>query len=234
MNKGLSLLTSSLIISTTSLLFMPLPATAADRDNLRGARYCEIIVSQSIPNFAVYNTIGLNDCPAKVWNKISASDVKKATGSTFVHLNGPRYWVIDGFKHSNLVNPTPKTINGLAMREAGVLHLSMRDLLKPNKPYQLRDVQRHTTWVYQAGKPVYELIAPNGSVYVMQSYSVQKKPQTEASLAQLGSKLNLPAGWKFKTGTLSKQSTIQAIDNQAEVVQDDLLNTYQKAPHDLL
>lgn len=232
MYKGLSLLTRSLLFST--LTFVPFLASAGEQSNLRGQRYCELIVSKSIPTFAVYNTIGLNDCPAKFWNKITNSDVKKATGSSFVHLNGPRYWIIDGFVHSNLISKTLTNVNGLNFREAGVLHLSMRDLLKPNRPYQSRNVHRHTTWVYEAGKPVYELVAPNGDVYVMQSYSVQKTNQTQASLAKLASKLHLPAGWSFKTGLLNKTTNIKAINNEAIVVQDDFLNTYQKATHDLL
>lgn len=89
-------------------------------------------------------------------------------------------------------------------------------------------------WIYDAGKPVYELIDPKGNVFVMQSYSVQKEPQTEQSLTQLGSKLKLPTQWRFKTGILKKAGTVQAIDNMAVVVQDDFLNTYQKATHDLL
>lgn len=209
-------------------------AQAASNSNLRGARYCEIIASKTIPHFAVYNTIGLNDCPEDVWSKISPRQVKKEIGSTFVHLNGPRYWVIDGFEHSNLVSPTVKDISGLKMREAGVLHLSMRDMLKPNKAYQTRDVNRQTTWVYQAGKPVYELIDPQGTVYVMQSYSVQRTAQTPESLAELGAKLQLPAGWKFKTGVLSQTQNLQAVDGMAIVVQDDFLNTYQKAAKDFL
>lgn len=231
MFKGLNTMMVSALCAGACISFA---THAADRSNLRGERYCEIIVSKSVPTFAVYNTIGLNQCPDDAWKKVSTHEVKKITGSTFVHLNGPRYWVIDGFSHSNLVSPTVVQFNGIGMREAGVLHLKMRDLLKPNRPYQTRDVNRKTTWVYNAGKPVFELIDPQGSVYIMQSYSVQRGQQSEKSLEQLGSKLKLPAGWKFKTGVLSKNISVQAIDGTAVVVQDDLLNTYQKAPHDFL
>ncbi|WP_131780444.1 hypothetical protein [Legionella bozemanae] len=215
------------------LLITPTFSAVAQKSNLRGMRYCEIIFSKSISNYAVYNTIGLNDCPQNMWNKITANDVKKETGAAHVHLNGPRYWTIDGIQNSELVSPNIKTFNGLAMREAGVLHIRLKDLLL-GSPYKPRDVARKTTWIYDAGKPVYELIDPKGNVFVMQSYSVQKEPQTEQSLTQLGLKLKLPAQWRFKTGILKKAGTVQAIDNMAVVVQDDFLNTYQKATHDLL
>lgn len=219
----------SLFLST-----MPISSQAAERMNIRGQRYCEIIVSQSLTNYAVYNTWGLNKCPSALWNKITVDGVKQETGASFVKLNGPRHWVIDGFKKTALINPTIKTLSGLPMREAGILHFSVFDLLKPNTPYQERNVNRQTTWIYEAGRPVYELINPKGNVFVMQSFSVQEKPQTEASLAQLGGKLTLPAGWKFKTGILKRSESLEAINNQAVVAQDNFANTYQMATHDFL
>lgn len=215
------------------LFFAPLLSYGAETSNMRGKRYCEIILTKTISSYAVYNTWGLNDCPEQLWSKVSISAVKKETGSSFVHLNGPRYWVIDGFKNTSLINPAIKTISGIPMREAGILHLSLMDLFK-NKPYQSHVVDRKTTWVYQADKPVFELIDPNGQVFVMQSYSVQKYPQTMDNLKQLGDKLQLPKGWKFKTGVLNKLETIEAVNNKAVVVQDNFLNTYQKASYDFL
>lgn len=231
MVKGL---TKVLIFGFGAGALVSFAAQAAEKTNLRNLRYCEVIASKSVPNFALYNTMGLNDCPANTWKKISNHHAKKATGSTFVHLNGPRYWVVDSFTQSTSGKSRVLSVNGLSMYEAGDLHMRMRDLLKPNKSYQARDVNRRTTWVYQAGKPVYELIDPQGTVYIMQSYSVQRSAQSEKSLGQLGAKLKLPNGWKFKTGLLKKTQSLGAIDGMAIVVQDEYLNTYQKAGRDFL
>ena len=38
------------------------------------------------------------------------------------------------------------------MRIAGILKLPLEDMLKPPKPYQPLTVERHTTWVYLAGR----------------------------------------------------------------------------------
>lgn len=217
-----------------ALLTIPTLSFAGQKSHLRGQRYCEIILAKNTTDYAVYNTIGLNKCPEKLWDKITPKDVKKETGSAHVHLNGPRYWVIDGLENSALVNPTVKTFNGLAMREAGVLHVSLLELFKADAPYKQHQVARKTIWTYKAGKPVYELIDPKGNVYVMQSYSIQKMPQTEQSLAELASKLKLPKKWQFKTGVLKKSDTVAATNNMAVVVQDNFLNTYQQATHDLL
>ena len=216
------------------LLTLPMISQATQNTHLRGQRYCEIIFAKTLSTYAVYNTWGLNDCPEKVWRNITTAEVKKETNTSLVHLNGPRYWVFDGFQHSSLINPAIRTIAGLKVREAGVLHLSPLDLLKSGTYYQERKVARNTTWIYQLNKPVYELIDPKGQVFIMQSYSTQKYPQTQKSLALLGTTLKLPAGWQFKTGKLKKAETLEAIQHQAIVVQDNALNTYQLATHDFL
>lgn len=217
-----------------ALLIAPILTQAGQLSHLRGQRYCEIILAKSLTTYAVYNTIGLNNCPQAIWDTMSIEKIKQETHARFVHLNGPRYWTMDGIDNSSLVNPTVKTINGLALREAGILHLSLLDMVTLGKPYKKHEVKRHTTWIYQAGKPVYELIDSENNVYVMQSYSIQKQFQTESSLAQLGEKLHLPNGWSFKTGALKQTENLTAINNLAIVVQDDYLNTYQKATHDFL
>jgi len=229
MKKPIFFVSSIMMLLLTTTLSL-----AAQNNHMRGARYCEIILKKSLTKYAVYNTWGLNNCPEKMWKKVTVAEVKKETGASFAHLNGPRYWVIDGFKNSSLINSTPVTLASIPMREAGILRIPVIDSLKSSKSYRQHTVDRQTTWIYKAGKPVYELIDPKGNVYVMQSYCVGKHPQTISSLAELGSKLARPVGWQFKTGILKKSETLQAINNHAIVVQDNFLNTYQMATHDFL
>jgi hypothetical protein len=195
---------------------------------LRNQRYCEILLGTPL-RLQVYNTIGLNSCPANQWNKVTVEKIKKETGVLFVHLNGPRYWVIDGLQNSKLINPKIKILGGIAMREAGVLKLRLLDLWLGQRPYQRREVHRETTWVYQAGKPVYEIVDSEGNVFVMQSYSTQKAQQTEESLWNLGSKLHLPQGWSFRTRILQQEAHLKAINQRAVIIQDEFWNTYQQA-----
>ena len=42
----------------------------------------------------------------------------------------------------------------------------------------------------------------------------------------LGSKLELPPGWKFRVKVLNEDLTIRAVNGIAHIVQDDLENTY--------
>ena len=120
------------------------------------------------------------------------------------------------------------------MHEVGLLHLSIKDLVMGFVPYREHQVDRKTTWIYYAGKPVYELINPAGQVFVLQSYSIESTPQTEATLSDLGSKLKLPKGWVFHTVVLTDQGSVVAVNEHAIVIQDDFHNTYQLASYDLL
>ncbi len=218
-----------------SLLFViPLFSQAAELSNIRGKRYCEIILFKTPTQIFVYSTFGLNDCPGDIWQKVTVAPIKKSTGSSFVRLNGPRYWIMDGMKRASLVSPSIETFDGLTLRKVAEIIISPHEFFSANVPYQTRNVKRRTTWIYEAGKPIYELIDSKGHIFVMQSYSLQISPQTEASLSQLAVKLRLPPGWQFKTGVLKKTATLSTVNDMATVVLDDFFNTYQQTSYDLL
>lgn len=196
--------------------------------SLRGRRYCEILVAMSRNEILVYNTTGLNDCCPNQWQRLSTAEIKKETGARYVRLNGPRYWVIDGMPGSKLKDKKIVKLGGIEMRAAAVLQVSLRDLIQGGRAYHPYDVERDTHWLYLAGKPIYELVDPQGQAFVMQSYSVQKVPQTEASLAKLGEALDLPEGWSFRVRVLPKDAYLTPVDHKAVVVQDEFQNTYQQ------
>ncbi|CEG57730.1 hypothetical protein [Legionella fallonii] len=224
-----------LLISFLLFLFaLPMLSYGEDISNMRGKRYCEIVIAKSKNDAAVYNSFGLNDCPDDIWKKMNINDIRKETAAVLVRLNGPRYWVIDGLTSFSFIDPTIKTIGGLQMRQADEMITTPSDFFLVNIPYHPREVRRHTIWVYEEGKPVYELIDSKGHVFVMHSYSIESVPQTEQSLAELGSKLKLPPGWKFKTGILKKTMTLEAVNSTALVVRDNLMNAYQHSEKDLL
>jgi hypothetical protein len=97
------------------------------------------------------------------------------------------------------------------------------------KPYTEHTIERTTSYVFSAGKQVYALVAPDGTVYVMQSYAQIVDPTlTEASLATLASRLKLPKQWHYRVCTLDQDYIMQAT-GEVHVIQDDFENTYQRA-----
>jgi hypothetical protein len=206
------------------------PDTGVLVGNLRGTRYCEVVLAtvgaQTI-HLEVYNTQGLNDCPAAEWTQLDPNQIKVAYGADMVVLNGPRYWMLDAFVEGQLVDPTPKTFGTIEMRHAANVDVPAADVATLQNAYIFRQVQRNTVVRFDAGKPVFELLDTTARVFDMQSFSVQKTPQTDADLATLGSRLTLPAGWTFRTRVIAADLTVTAIDHVATVVQDDFANTYQ-------
>jgi hypothetical protein len=216
------------------LLILPIMVHATVRDNVRGTRYCEIIVTDGWLRCAVYTTEGINHCPDAFWRNLTQKDIKKATGASKAVIHGPRYWVMDTIQTTPLIQVKSQTFKKLQTKKIAYVHIGLSDILNGEKPYRKHTIDLNNTFTYKAGKPVYEIIDPKGQVYVMQSYSLDKQKQTERSLSQLEKKLRLPKGWQFKTGVLSENKALKTVNNKAVVLHDNLMNRYQLSTRDFL
>ncbi|HEV3469239.1 MAG TPA: hypothetical protein VG148_07955 [Pyrinomonadaceae bacterium] len=199
---------------------------------LRNVRYCEIIpVTRKGLKLTswVYNTLGLNDCPAAEWEALTEEQVNEEFGSVAAKLNGPRYWVIDKLVASGSTTTGERfTFGGIEMELRAKLETRPRQGTVGEEFYVPNEVQRDTVYIYRAGRPVYELTAPDGHVYIMQSYTqVKDKSLTIADLPSLGSRLALPEGWTYATRTLAEDFELAAT-GLAYVINDDLYNAYQR------
>jgi hypothetical protein len=199
--------------------------------SMRTKRYCEVLLVHVIDGQAtadVYNSYPLNDCPAELWAKLDAKTIANAEGVTLAVLNGPRYWLMDRVdKQGGTDGLTKKDFGGIEMyRQASVAIGSLADAAKPYTPHE---VDRATVFTFDAGRTVYELTAPDGTMYVMQTWSQQKDPTlTEADLAGLGSRLHLPPGWTYRSRTLDAPLQVVTTTTNAKVLQDDLSNSYSQ------
>src|SRR6266480_1707047 len=63
-------------------------------DNTRDMRYGEILVFKQA-HIDVYNTTGMNDCPAELWDALDPEKLKKELHAHKVIKNGPHYWMMD-------------------------------------------------------------------------------------------------------------------------------------------
>jgi len=199
---------------------------------LRNVRYCEIIPvtreGRMLTSW-VYNTLGLNDCPAAEWGALTEDEVNEEYGSIAAKLNGPRYWVIDQLIASGSTTTGQTfTFGGIEMALRATLETKPREGTVGEEFYVPNEVQRDTVYKYNAGQPVYELTSPEGDVYIMQSYAqVKDKNLTIDDLASLGSKLSLPEGWTYATRTLTEDYEL-VTEGLAYVINDDLYNSYQR------
>lgn len=201
-----------------------------ERDNMRNARYGEIIVVTGGPlNFTghVYNTIGLNDCPEAAWKGLDPQKIKNQFHARAVILNGPRYFLMDT---TSIANPGSITsFNGLQARFLADVSIPLMSVLRGTAlPYTENKVLRTTRYLFKKGNTLYELISPQGTHYVMQTYSQQVDPKlTEADLTTLGKRLALPTGWRYEVHPLNQDFVMQT-SGVAYVLQDNLKNSYQR------
>ena len=218
-------------LAVVALLGFASPALAAKDEgyDLRNARYCEILELKSLPPGAevvVWNTIGLNDCPKDWWNDFDATALAAELGDPYVLLNGPRHFLMDSAKART---GEIRRFHGEKMRKVATLPIeTFADLAQI--PYVERTVNRSNDWHWNAGRTVYELLAPDGSTYVMQAYSQIVDPSLRMKdLGRLGERLALPEGWSYRARKLEEPLTLRAAGS-ATILQDELKNTYQLLP----
>lgn len=198
---------------------------------MRDRRYCEILplsFSLTGPTASVYNTVGHDDCPEDLWEKLTAADVRDRFDVYMAVMNGPRYFIMDSILGSGAtMNGEVVEIGGITFEKRAEVALSWMDIIR-QAPYTETTVDRDTVYRFDAGKPVFELTAPDGAVYVMQSYArIVDKTLSFADLPNLGARLKLPKGWTYAE-RVPQTDLLLSAGGKATVIQDDFKNTYQK------
>jgi hypothetical protein len=226
-------------------LVVTLPNDGADANTVtfrgvRGLRYTEmfLIGGNAITKDLkanVYNTFGLNgggtagdSCPAALLDKVDIKSVKERYGVLASFKNGPRMWTLDWFEGA-----TGKELDFDGMKARWVNWLDLKGLsTKPGEAsYKNITVGRHTKFGFDQGKQVFILEDPEGNPWVMKSFSQITHPdQKFEELPTLGSRLKLPAGWKFRAPVLEQELVLTPDkDGIAHITQDDFGNTYDRA-----
>jgi hypothetical protein len=209
-------------------------------DGLMGSRYTEILLvfgDAVTKDFTagVYNTIGLNGAnpagggdssPAVILDKIDMEKVKKENGALSTVKNGPRRWTIDylGAKVGQ-----ERDFQGLKAR--WVMWFPIPDAIREGKDlsYAVMDAKRDTSMGIRKGSRAYILDDPQGNSWVMKSASLIKDPdQKFEDLKDLGSRLKLPADWKFRSPILEQNLVFMTDNGKTHITQDELGNTYDR------
>lgn len=200
------------------------PRTPIGRDS----RYCELLLaypSATAIRVEVWGTQGLNDCPMAEWDAIDSAEVRATTGAAVVIRNGPRYWLPDRTT-AELPARAPAYFGTLLLQQLASIELPPG--MMSSAPYTERTILRNARFEIDAGREVYELLAPDGSIYVMQAYAQIVDPALGASdLPGLGARLALPDGWSYRARTLDATLVVDT-PGMATVIQDELQNSYSR------
>jgi hypothetical protein len=207
-------------------------------DGLMGTRYTEILlvfgnVMTGDYMAGVYNTVGLNGAnpggggdssPAAILDKIDMKKVKKDNDALSTVKNGARLWTID---YLGVKVGRERDFQDLKAR--WVMWFPIPDEIRKGKDlsYQVMHAKRDTSMGIRKGSRAYILDDPEGKPWVMKSASLIKDPnQKFEDLKDLGSRLKLPAGWKFRTIILEQDLVFLTDKGTAHITQDDFGNTY--------
>jgi len=194
-------------------------------------RYCEVLLatidSGTGISLEAYNTVGCNSCPEDEWDALNVDTLQEEHTAPFVRLNGPRYWVLDSIFSSTTTASCDQSFGELEMSLVATIPIALEDITT-EIAYKVNTVARNTVWHYFKGRQVYILEDPSGVCFIMQSYSqkIDNNLQLE-DLEALGNRLNLPAGWSYRTIVLEEDFMLESQDGFADLVSDELENAYQ-------
>lgn len=203
------------------------PTTTAAPESMRGGRYCEVLLLAPSANgivATVFNSYPLGDCPDEQWTALDPTSIAAEQDAALALLNGPRYWLMDAVERDTS-DVITETFGAIDMNRYATVTIT--DPASIGLRYTPQTVDRNATFVFRAGQTVFRLVADDGRQFVMQSWSQQVDASlTEAGLADLGSRLELPQGWQYEAVTLDADLLIGESAQPAQVLQDELLNSY--------
>jgi hypothetical protein len=207
------------------------PAQAQDKTenvtvtDARNMRFGEILVVKKT-GVDIYNTTGLNDCPAELWDKMDLEQIKKEYGAMEVQKNGPHNWMMDT---QTFLAGRKASFGGIEARYVATLPLAtVQASAKGSAPYKLFTPKKTQKMVYAKGKPVFELVDPEGHVYVLEAHEAKFPIE---SLAKLGEQLKeLPKGWKYQTRVLTEDLVMDLTPDQTIYAVGDEFHQYYTRP----
>ena len=202
---------------------------------LRGKPHAEVVIikrdTAGLGAVGIcYNTLSLpGPLSDEQFRALDADALKAEFGGDGIWLNGPRRAQMDEASAEVLDDGRVTSVGGIPMQTVAKVRVPDVRMFAGKRPaYTDTEVERSTTWVFRAGWPVHELVAPSGSVYAMQSASLIRDPDLAEQLPNLGERLQTPDGWTYRVRTLDQDLVVQARDGVAHVVLDEFENNYQR------
>ena len=213
-------------------------------DNARGKHHAEVLIMNRDANGPggsghYYNSLGVPDDVSDEdfdarFLALDPEELRKEYGGDGVRFNGPRRFLTDRFDGLAIDGGKISMLGPIPMYLYGTFVVPNFDAFIAGKqtPYVESVSKRTTTWFWNAGSEVYELVSPDGIVFVMQSASLRVDPDnTVDRLPTLGERLALPEGWTYRARTLENELVMRATydsDPPNTVVLDELENNYQR------
>jgi hypothetical protein len=182
--------------------------------------YCELVFDYGDKGNDIYTTSHLGEPSLDWWNNLDLKALAKGFGAKAIIKNGPQWWSMDKV---GLMGSEPVKVAGVDMvfganLPPGTMGMQKYSVFNPAK-YQ------YLTW--EAGKPTYQLVDPDGHVYVVQGHKIPVE-----RMATLGDEMKeLPEGWTYRVVTLEKDLVMNLTPAHAiPSVQDEFDQIYIRIP----
>jgi hypothetical protein len=194
--------------------------------------FCEVALingtskANAIADF--YNSTGTDICTPEKFAALNKEQIVKETGARDAFLNPSRRWTFDQLDVYE--DGIERIFGGIKMTWMGVVPVEELEKGVTKGHYVPGYIYRDNQYTFKKGREIYLLDAPDGEVFVMQSFTNFKQKEVSfANARSLGSKLTLPPGWKFRSVVLDRDLIVnqKRTNGLAHVFQDDMLNAYQ-------
>ena len=209
------------IVLCSGVVFAGQQTEEISLQDMRGMRYCEILLVFD-DRVMIYNTTNSEaGCPADLWEKLDTAALAAEHGAKAAQLNGPKFWATDA---QTLGFGETKTFGGIDAGYAATLPITAVGSGEGADPYVPFTTKKDQTLVYKAGQPVYEVVDPDGRAYVLNAFSGAVK---DADPANLVDQLSPVDGWTFRVRVPEEDLVIvHSSAASKKMVGDDLRNYY--------
>lgn len=199
--------------------------------DLRGYQFCEVLLvtgtsaGNAVAN--IWNTTGVCDPKQEQLDALDADAIARENGALYAAVGPLRTWMfdrLDVWEAGSDRNFGSITGTWTGAAEATTLQAAVQDGYRPAYMY------RNGTVTFDQGSQVYVLDAPDGEVFVLESFTRHWDPAlSEDKLAHLAGRLDFPRGWGFRAEMLDQDLEVSSAHhgNLAHLVQDNLHNAYQ-------
>ncbi len=198
--------------------------------DMRGYRFCEVgLITGTSPDNAIaniWNTTGACDPTPEQFDSLDADTIARDNGALRAWLNPVRNWMFDRLDVREAGDD--KTFGEITGTWTSVVSAATLMQVTDQGSYDPAYTYSSTTFTFSKGSQVYLLDAPDGEVFIMQSFARHLNPTlSEGDLAHLHRWLDLPRRWGFRAEKLDQDLEVTSNpDDLAHVLRDDLHNVY--------
>ncbi len=200
--------------------------------DMRGYQFCEVcLVTGATADTAIvniWNTNGVCDPKPELLDALDVEAIAQENGALYATVGPLRNWMFDRLDVWEA--GADKNFGSITATWVGAAEASTMKLTEAQGGYRPAYMYRNGTVTFDEGSQVYVLDAPDGEVFVMESFTRHwDAALSEDELAHLGGRLDFPSGWGFRAEMLDQDLAVSSAHhgNLAHVVQDNLHNAYQ-------